>query len=731
MGHPVSEPAPGPDTPAATEPGEAPGLEAAGAQAAGAQAAGAQAEGAPQADAEAPEAGKEPEAAPPPTPPEPAISPERRVAAVAAGWLAIALVDMAMFASRPRGKTPIGVRALAELVSAGYLLAIGAAITLGVAAWQRFGPRSRIASYVVITLVSWAAGYYFYGVDLSGLADMLARSIPMNWLRMALLTLGLSLSVPIAIVVVRHLVRTWHWAAGLAIGVGAIIANGMEHDYPEMHLFISQSYPGVHTLVAVLAGIAAGLTFERAPVPRFVEKLDRPKVLGAFGVASIWGAAAIALVPSNAVLLELQRYTGAVLFPFLGKAHADVRGNPNVPEGKAEWFQGRDAVAPIPPTLPKILPDDAIVILLGIDSMRAEMLQDEKYRDDLPELFRLRDESIYFSNARAAGSSTAPSIASMFSDVYYSQLYWTTASTDLADTSLVFPHEDKSKRFPELLSEAGVYTETSDGTTWLVNSHGIIRGFQKETSQRHGDYTRAQILLGPILGRLRHPERQKQLYFIHMLDAHSPYTSAGKRSSPFLGYVAELARIDRQMERLMKVIKQKHLLSRVAVIVYSDHGEAFGEHGTKRHAVSLYDELLRVPLMIRIPSADHRNITDPVSLMDIAPTILDMMGVPTPGRFMGQSLAGYLRLEKPKLTRPIVAEARLKRAMVLPDGFKVIYDTQTHVVEIYDLAKDPKEENNLYREGDPVSAERLGVLTKFFDVHTLKRPGYKVPYRKW
>jgi arylsulfatase A-like enzyme len=124
-------------------------------------------------------------------------------------------------------------------------------------------------------------------------------------------------------------------------------------------------------------------------------------------------------------------------------------------------------------------------------------------------------------------------------------------------------------------------------------------------------------------------------------------------------------------------------------------------------------------------------VNDDVSLMDVAPTILDLMGVATPGTYMGQSLTPYLRGESPKLERPIAAEARLKQSMILPDGFKVIYDTQTHVVEIYDIAHDPKEEYNLYREGDPVSAQRLGVLTAFFEAQTLRRPGYKVPYRKW
>jgi arylsulfatase A-like enzyme len=162
--------------------------------------------------------------------------------------------------------------------------------------------------------------------------------------------------------------------------------------------------------------------------------------------------------------------------------------------------------------------------------------------------------------------------------------------------------------------------------------------------------------------------------------------------------------------------------------VMSDHGEAFGEHGMTWHGTTLYDELLRVPLMIWTHAGPPRTVADPVSLMDLGPTILDLMGVATPARFMGQSLVPYLRGERPNLTRPILAEARLQRALVTPDGMKVIYDTRSQTVEIFDLNRDPKEEKNLFGiAGD----DPLGELRTFFQVHTLRRPGYEVPYRKW
>ena len=76
------------------------------------------------------------------------------------------------------------------------------------------------------------------------------------------------------------------------------------------------------------------------------------------------------------------------------------------------------------------------------------------------------------------------------------------------------------------------------------------------------------------------------------------------------------------------------------------------------------------------------------------------------------------------------SEARLKRAMVLPSGLKIIQDSRKLGVELYDLVKDPREEHNIF-DDVPDGMKSLGVLGAFFDAHTLRRPGYEVPYRKW
>jgi arylsulfatase A-like enzyme len=161
----------------------------------------------------------------------------------------------------------------------------------------------------------------------------------------------------------------------------------------------------------------------------------------------------------------------------------------------------------------------------------------------------------------------------------------------------------------------------------------------------------------------------------------------------------------------------------------ADHGEAFGEHGRLRHATTLYDELLRVPLLVHVPGVTPQRVTAPVSLMDLGPTVLDLMGQSTPGHFLGQSLVPYLRGLEPVLSRPIVAEGRGKQALLLPDGRKVIVDNRSYTLELYDLGADPGEEHNLADDGAQI-AEPLGLLRAFFEAHHSRRPGYAPHFRR-
>src|SRR5262249_20606833 len=133
--------------------------------------------------------------------------------------------------------------------------------------------------------------------------------------------------------------------------------------------------------------------------------------------------------------------------------------------------------------------------------------------------------------------------------------------------------------------------------------------------------------------------------FLHFMDAHYPYDAAGAEGAPFEAYLREVALCDAAIGRLIDALKTEHMWSRTALIVASDHGEAFGQHDTPYHGLTLYEELVRVPIVVRVPGDTRRTVDAPVSLIDVGPTILDLFRQRTPGAFMGQSLVPFLRGE--------------------------------------------------------------------------------------
>ncbi|MBL4685643.1 MAG: hypothetical protein JKY37_13695 [Nannocystaceae bacterium] len=122
-------------------------------------------------------------------------------------------------------------------------------------------------------------------------------------------------------------------------------------------------------------------------------------------------------------------------------------------------------------------------------------------------------------------------------------------------------------------------------------------------------------------------------------------------------------------------------------------------------------------------------VDEPVSLVDLGPTILDIFGLETPGDAMGQSLVPYLRGDRPVLMRPIVAEGLQKQAMVFPSGLKVIRDNRSKTIEIYDLEKDPDEVVNLSDTIDLSTSPEYSRFFHFFEAHTYREDGYVHPRR--
>ncbi|MCA9617611.1 MAG: sulfatase-like hydrolase/transferase, partial [Myxococcales bacterium] len=149
----------------------------------------------------------------------------------------------------------------------------------------------------------------------------------------------------------------------------------------------------------------------------------------------------------------------------------------------------------------------------------------------------------------------------------------------------------------------------------------------------------------------------------------------------------------------------------------ADHGEGFGEHNAYYHGTTLYEEMVRVPLVIHHPALHPRVVDSRVSLIDLAPTILDLFGVATPGSYMGQTLAPVLAGGSLAATRPIYLDSqRGLTGMVFEDGHKLLVDDG--LPELYDLDADPGEEENIYDGGDH-ARRHLGELRAFEKAHQM------------
>jgi hypothetical protein len=581
----------------------------------------------------------------------------------------------------------------------------------------------RALPFVLLVLASLATAYLTLPDDLSNFAWRVSSSAMQADALLNGLVIVTALGVPIAALIGRSLgARVWTRRVALPVALVAAVAN---------HLVLRGDYPAVHLFLALGAAALAAGALARAPLPRALPPL-RPRAAAALLCAlSLLCAASLVVPPSDAVALVIARAPGSSLAWFVAghilpedEAGLEV----DIPPAQAPWFNGRADLADVPPTAPGLVPPDPIVILLVVDSVRVDVLADERRASLFPNLARIATESRVFSAARSPGAQTVYTVSEVFAGKYYSQQYWSEHPA-----GGIWPHEDTSVRFPELLARAKIPTITFASKVWLVNEYGVVRGFTEETVVLP-ETTRvrapdASSLVSPAISRLARGSSGPLFLYLHFLDAHFPYDRGGVLADPFEAYLREISIVDREIGRLRGAIASLGLEDRTVLVVTSDHGEAFGEHGTIYHSKTLYEELLRVPLFFRLPDRAHRRIDEPVSLMDLGPTVLDLFGQPTPGAYMGQSLVPLLRGEASALTRPIVAEGRLKQAIVYPDGLKVIRDQRKRTLEIYDLERDPGELDNVALRSSE-GASRVRLLRRFFGAHALRRPGYEPPYRR-
>jgi hypothetical protein len=641
------------------------------------------------------------------------------------GFVALGIINAVMIVVKVPLPHKLDVRVYHHLYDAGQVLSLGLGASALVELWERWGPRRPVWGYLATAALAGVSAIPLLSVDLTGAVTTLTPGgHPTFFLGLFLAASGVALSA--AALAGRLLGRPYLRLLPVLLGLAAGVAN---------HLVLENDYPGVHFFLAWAAALFLGASLRGATLPAFLARrapsLVR-RLLPPYSPRVLWpvraalclvAAAALAVQPTNAVALELLRLPGTVVAPEL----ASLRVTDFPPSSQIagdEWFAPNRPDRPA--SAPSLLAPGSIVILVIIDAVRADLVNSGKYADKLPALEALRQESVQFTSARSPTTGTIWTLSTLFSDRYYSQLYWSVKASGVS--AKVYPHEDGSTRFPEILSRGGVrtaiYSEMPDAT----NAYGVVRGFdEEEVFKGRAGYT--DKVMSAAMERLGKQGPSPLFFYVHFLEPHSPYDRAGTRGSAFDRYLREVMLVDEQVGKLRSYLAASGLDRRTTLIVTADHGEAFGEHHTEYHGVSVYEELVRVPLLVRMPGVAPATIERDVSLIDLAPTVLDLFGQATPGAFMGQSLVPYLRGEDPVLTRPLVFDTgRWQQAMIFPDRMKVIRDRRKGTFELYDLASDPKELDNLFDRAG-VAEERADRLSAFFYVHTLRRPGYRVPFR--
>ena len=381
------------------------------------------------------------------------------------------------------------------------------------------------------------------------------------------------------------------------------------------------------------------------------------------------------------------------------------------------------------PTTPRPIDRPPVVVLVTVEAFRADLVVDPANAKRFPNLLRMQREGVSFTAARAPGSQTAVTLSSTFAGKYFSELKWLLYGHGAA--RFHYPAEDPTPRFPSMLRERGIPTFKVASLAYLANEFGIAPGFEDErVLAAPRQHALAADVLRSLSERLQQVGHAEPLFaYLHLTEPHEPYDRGHlKTGTAWERYMSEVAVVDGVLGTILTFLGAPNLAGRSLLIVTGDHGEAFGEHRTTFHSKTLYEEMVRVPLVVWGAGVRHRAVGEPVSLIDLGPTILDWFDAPSPGWHAGQSLVPLLVGGNESLSRPLMTEGRLRRALYAGD-LKVIVDARRKTVELYDLAKDPREADNLFDRDGARGVPALWAMSRYFEAHAFREGGYEAPYR--
>jgi len=391
------------------------------------------------------------------------------------------------------------------------------------------------------------------------------------------------------------------------------------------------------------------------------------------------------------------------------------------------------------------------LVLISIDTLRRDHTSVHGYGvKTTPNLEALASDGVRLNRAYSHTPTTGPSHTTMLTSLY-PMAHGMLKNGERLSASVT--------TLAEILRGQGYATAAFVSSYVLAPVFGLNQGFDSydasfEPSSKNGcgcsssqEERCADEVTASVLDWFEVNSKRTQPFFlfIHYFDPHAGYDPPPGFGAPSIAddsslspllrlerriedYDGEVRFTDQQVGLVLKEIDQRGLRNDTLVVVTSDHGESFGENGVIGHGVALYETMISIPLVLRFPGTIPPGLSsdEPVGLIDITPTILDLIGVEIGGRgFQGKSLVPLITgkrkaeldvpifLQRRHYTTPVVRGVRVEGSQfaVRTKDWKYVEDGQGQARLLFNLSDDPGELKNLVADR-PAQVKRLSTMVK-------------------
>lgn len=381
------------------------------------------------------------------------------------------------------------------------------------------------------------------------------------------------------------------------------------------------------------------------------------------------------------------------------------------------------------------------VVLIVVDSLRADHLGAYGAARVTPFLDRFARESLVFDHAYSAAAWTKPAVASLLTGFY-------PATHGVGGRYYSDQLPGRVRTLQGELRASGYVTAQFSGTAFTGSLSNIDRDFDQALGpaafadgRQKVDTEALNTRLLPWIDAHRH---DRFFVYVHAVDAQRPYASAAaaQSASEARAYDASVRHVDDEIARVYDQLTRLDLARRTLFIVTADHGDAFGDHGQRGHGQSVYDEEVRVPLIVHWPDRIPPGRSSvPVTHVDLMPTVLDYAGVPPVATGVeGRSVAERGESARPspifvtRFTYPDDTGGMSNRTnvdAVIDYPWKLIASGgsgEAARLELFNLGADPGELTNLAPRERERAARLAATLRQFLQERALARTRFLAAY---